>query len=97
MKNEIFFWKRIIQKYTDNIKHFKQSWKAVLYKAGLDHTRELAYAVNAFFSDHFLQCEDNKPDEICDHRKVSYSPLQISTETGNLELCKFILEKTATL
>ena len=90
LNREAFFWKRIIQKYTNNIDDFKDSWKAVTNKTSI---RGLASAVKYFLSLHPSHCTDKENDELCKHRNISYSPLQISAEAGNFLLSQFILRQ----
>ena len=94
MNREVFFLKRIIQKYTNNIDDFKDAWRTVLNKAGKNNVQELAFAVNHFLSTHPSSCTDKNPEDICNHRNDSYSPLHISSEAGNYNLCQFIIGRT---
>ena len=94
MNRDVFFWKRIIQKYTKNIDDFKDTWRTVMNKAGQNNLKELAFAVKHFLSIHPSRCTDNKTEGICNHRNVSYSPHQISAEAGNFQLYQFILGRS---
>ena len=69
MNEEIFFWKRIITKLIGGYIDFKETWKIVLKKAGLNRTKELANTVKFFLSKHpSQQCEDDR----CSHFSTSY-------------------------
>ena len=50
LNKEVFFWKRIIQKYTNNIVTFKDSWRMVVNKAGKNNTKDSLVTVVEFLS-----------------------------------------------
>ena len=56
MNRDISFWKRIIQKYIDNIREFKDTWRCVMTKAGLENIKELAMVVKHYLSIHPSKC-----------------------------------------
>ena len=79
MDEEIFFWKRIITKLMGGYNDFKEVWRIVTIKAGLDRTKELADAVKFFLSVHPSQCKDKR----CSHREIPFSPLHIAAQGRN--------------
>ena len=89
MNREVSFWKRIIQKYTNNINKFKDAWRCVMTKAGLENVKELAMAVKHYLSIHPSKCSIGV--DKCKHRTASFSPLHLAVESGQLSLCIFIL------
>ena len=89
MNRDISFWKRIIQKYTNNIREFKDTWRCIMTKAGLENIKEIAMAVKHFISIHPSKCPIKVGE--CTHRTVSVSPLHVAIKSGKLSLCIFIL------
>ena len=87
MSRDALFWKRIIRMYTNDISEFKEVWKYIMNKAGLEDIRELAMAVKHFLSIHPSKCKIEEGE--CKHRTVSYSPLHLAVESGQLSLCIF--------
>ena len=75
-------WKRMIEKYSANNVDFKDSWKLVTEKVPTQIVKELALAVEKFytFRPHRLESQ--------------HSPHHIAAERGSLSLCKFIAQKT---
>ena len=76
-------WKRmIIEKYSANNVEFKDAWKLVTEKVPTQIVKELALAVEKFYS-------------FCPHRLESqHSPHHIAADHGSLSLYKFIAQKT---
>ena len=75
-------WKRMIEKYSANNVDFKDSWKLVTEKVPTQIVKELALAVEKFYS-------------FCPHRLESqHSPHHIAADHGSLSLYKFIAQKT---
>ena len=75
-------WKRMIEKYSANNVEFKDAWKLVTEKVPTQIVKELALAVEKFytFRPHRLESQ--------------HSPHHIAAERGSLSLCKFIAHKT---
>ena len=72
----------IIEKYSANNVEFKDAWKLVTEKVPTQIVKELALAVEKFYT-------------FCPHRLESqHSPHHIAAEHGNLSLYKFIAQKT---
>ena len=86
--NEVFFWRRIIKKLAVGNDDFKETWKLVMKKADFEITKELALAVKNFLSKHPGNCS------ACKCREMSFSPLHIAAEFGQVSLCEFILKVT---
>ena len=75
-------WIRMIQKYSANNLEFKDYWKSVMTKVPVENVKELAIAVEQFYT-------------FRSHRlKHQHSPHQIAAERGLLSLCQFITQKT---
>ena len=74
-------WIRIIQRYCNDMKYSYPSWKKALKNTPVKYVKELSVCTRQFFKDDF------------NSRFHHWSPLQIVADQGNLELCKYILEK----
>ena len=81
------FWTRMIEKYNINHVEFKKEWKLVLEKAPVLNVKELALAVEQFYT--------LRPNQI--RHLYQHSPHHIAAERGSLSLCKFIAQKTTVL
>ena len=79
---DVLFLKRMIKKYTNNISEFKEAWRCVMTKTGLENIRILAMAIKHFLSIHPSKCEIEQGE--CKHRTVSFSPLHLAVESGQL-------------
>ena len=75
------YWIRIIQRYCNDMKYSYPSWKKALKNTPVKYVKELSVCTRQFFKDDF------------NSRFHHWSPLQIVADHGNLELCKYILEK----
>ena len=78
-------WRRMIKKYNANNVEFKDAWKLVMEKVPLQNVKELAIAVEQFYS----FCPDRLGHQ--------HSPHHIAAERGCLALCKFIAKKTRSI
>ena len=88
-QNKMFLKRKGRDYNTNDINEFKEAWRCVVAKAGLENIRELAMAVKHFLSIHPSKCKIEEGE--CKHRTVSYSPLHLAVESGQLSLCIFIL------
>ena len=80
---ERLLWIEIVQKYVGNIEDSPDTWgKVVDDKTSLEIVKEIALAVHQFFT--FRQSR----------QQYQWNPLHIVAERGNLELSKYISEKT---
>jgi ankyrin repeat protein len=80
---ERFFWIRIIRRYKENFKKFKDSWREVLQKTPIDNIRRIANAVQKFFASYYIVS------------KEQLAPLHVAAVQGDLQLCKEIITKTS--
>ena len=80
-------WKRMIKKYDANNVEFKDSWKLVTEKVPTQIVKELALAVEQFYT---LRPHQTRLDH-------QHSPHHIAAERGSLSLCKFITQQTKSL
>ena len=78
-------WRRMIEKYSANNLEFKNAWKLVVERVPVQNVKELAIAVEQFYS--------FRPHRI-EHQ---HSPHHIAADRGSLSLCKFIFERTRLL
>ena len=85
MENERFFWIRILKRYGKNLVKFEESWKEATKKTPLEKVKQLVLTVKTFFQAYPL-IETLESNQI--------APIHIATEQKNVELCKFIYEKT---
>ena len=85
MENDRFFWIRILKRYGKNFVKFEESWKEVTKKTPVEKVKQLVLAVKTFFQAYPLI-------ETLESNKIA--PIHIAAEQNNVELCKFIYEKT---
>ena len=78
---ERFFWIRIIRNYRDSFMTFQESWKEVIAKTPVENVKQLAVAVQKFFTLYSVTC----------HKQLA--PLHIAAEQENLSLCEHIISK----
>jgi hypothetical protein len=82
LDSERFLWIRMIQRYRKNMGISYPHWNKVLKNTPFKLVKEFSVSTQQFFKD-----DASRND-------FHWSPLQIVAEQGNLELCKYILEKT---
>ena len=77
-------WIKIIQKYFGDPNKYPDTWKKVLDKTPFPIIKKLGLAVVYFFQNpvRMIQCH------------TMWTPLHIAAEQGQLELCRYIIEKT---
>ena len=85
MDEERFFWIRIIRRYKENFKKFKDSWREVLQKTPIANVRKIAKAVQKFFNSFSYYIVS----------KEQLAPLHVAVVQGDLQLCKEIITKTS--
>ena len=76
---------RVLRKYHRNFDKLKELWKEVIDKTSLVMMKQLAVAVRNFFRSYPIiqNLESNQ-----------VAPIHIAAEQNNVDLCKFIYEKT---
>ena len=87
LKENKVLWMRMIKKYNVNHMEFKDDWKSVMEKVPAEIVKELALAVEQFYT---LRPHQNRLDH-------QHSPHHIAAKRGSLSLCKFIARKTKSL
>ena len=87
LKENKVLWMRMIKKYNVNHMEFKDDWKSVMEKVPAENVKELAIAVEQFYT---LRPHQNRLDH-------QHSPHHIAAERGSLYLCNFIAQKTNVL
>ena len=95
-ENEVFYLRRIVTKLIGGYVEFNETWKLVMKKADMEMKKELALAVKYFLPKHPASgpCLAWNNGDDCNHRKISFSPLHIGAEAGQVSLCEFILKIT---
>ena len=81
---------RIIKEYKKSFLQFQNVWEKVLKKASVKIVQEFATLVQEFF-DYF---NPRFPTERHERREKQWHPLWMATLCGNLQFCKYIIEKT---
>ena len=74
-----------MKRYGKNFVRFEESWKEVTKKTPLEKVKQLVLTVKTFFQVYPLI-------ETLESNRIA--PIHIATEQNNVELCKFIYEKT---
>ena len=95
LEEEIFFWKRIIEKYLKQCvgyESMKKTWKKLMNQAGLEMIKKLGLAVKYLLIIHPLECKAFH--DVCHHTSLPYFPLELASDVGDFSLCKFILENS---
>ena len=87
LKNDKVLWTRMIKKYNVSHQEFKDDWKSVMEKVPVEIVKELALAVEQFYTLRPHQARFNH----------QHSPHHIAAKRGSLSLCKFIARKTKSL
>ena len=83
LENERFFWIRILKRYQRHFNEFKESWKVLINKTSLEMVKHLALSTLQYFKIYPLINPYNQ-----------LAPINIAVELNNVDLCKFIYEKT---
>ena len=90
-----FPWVRRIGMHRDNLIGFSEDWRKVLVKTPYEPIKSLAFAVEKFFSSRnkktWFQFFGLKKYAKKQHQ---WAPQHIAAESGELELCKYIFQKT---
>ena len=79
VKNERFYWIRVIKKYSRKFQEFEESWKEVITKIPSVIAEELAFALRCFFETSHLE---------------NIAPLHFAAHEGSFQLCQYIIRKT---
>ena len=87
LEDDRLLWTRMIEKYKANHVEFKDAWKLVVEKVPVEIVKELALAVEQFYTLRPHQARFNH----------QHSPHHIAAKRGSLSLCKFIAQKTKSL
>ena len=82
LDNNSLFWKRRIQKITQNQRKFKKDWKLVTTKVSTDTLKELAFAVEEFSTQNYYKYA------------YQFSPVHVLAYEGMLLLYKKVVKKT---
>ena len=82
LNTERFYWLRIIKSYKGNWILFQKSWKQAIDKAPVEILKQLAIAIQQFFTPESSRFEKQWP------------PFWIAIEAGDFQLCKFVSEKS---
>ena len=80
--NQKFIWLRKILKYNGSMTEFSDHWKRMITSTSTDHVKELSTVMETFF-----EVQDSK----C---KSQWAPLHIAAIQGQLEMSKFIMQRT---
>ena len=92
LENGRFYWIRMMKKMSFGMTQmtkmkrgryqgFDESWKEVIFKTPINYIKDLAIAVQYFYEQFFGS------------EKVA--PLHVAVETGNFNLCQYIISKTS--
>ena len=76
---------RVLRKYHRNFDKFKELWKEVINKTSFEMVKQLAVLVQNFFQRYPI-IKNLKSNQV--------APIHIAVEQNNVDLCKFIYEKT---
>ena len=82
LDDQKFCWIGMIQRYRKNIKNTYHHWKKIFKNTPVAIVKEISVSTQQFFKDDTSRT------------KFRWSPLHIAVGQGNLELCKYIFEKT---
>ena len=82
LENDRIIYLRIIRKYKENLCQFEESWKMIVQNSQIATFREITRLIPKFF------------DHKSKRKLKQWHPLHISTFSGNLQLCKEIIERT---
>ena len=92
LTEEKLFSIRIIKEYKNSFIQFQNVWEKVLKKASIEIVQEFVNLFQEFFNPRF------PTDDIYDgrhkRREKQWHPLWIATICGNLQFCKYIIDKT---
>ena len=82
LDNQKFCWVRMIQRYHKNMKNAYHQWEKVLKNTPVEIVKEISVSTQQYFKD--------------DASRIQFhcSPLHIAVGQGNIDLCKYIFEKT---
>ena len=82
LDDQKFCWVRMIQRYHKNMKNAYHQWEKVLKNTPVEIVKEISVSTQQFFKDDASRIQ------------FHWSPLHIAVGQGNLDLCKYIFEKT---
>ena len=83
LRNEKIFWIRIIESYSRRFAGHEDSWKQVIKNAPTTIVKQLAIAMQAEVSKWYAPIS------------WEIAPLHIGVQSGNLQLCQYIIGKTS--
>ena len=81
LEKERVYWILKMNKYQENFKEFKESWKAVISKTPVADLKHLAVAAQKFFNGKATRIDEQ------------WHPLFIAADQDSLDLCKLIITK----
>ena len=82
LENDRFIYLRVMKKFKENLCQFEESWKIIAQNSPIAIVKEITQLVSKFFA--------HKSKRHSKH----WHPLHIVAESGNLQLCKEIVERT---
>ena len=82
LDNQRIYWVRMIQRYSMNMKSSYHQWKKVFKNTPVEYIKDLSVSIQQFVKDDALRSY------------FQMFPLHVVADQGNLELCKYIFEKT---
>jgi hypothetical protein len=87
LEDEKLLWTRRLTKYYVDHPEFKKEWKLVMKKVPIEIVKELALAVEQFYTQQPYETRLN----------YQHSPHHFAAVRGSLSLCKLIAQKTLVL
>ena len=87
LDDQKFRWVRMIQRYRKNMENAYQQWKIVFKNTPVEFTKEISVFTQQFFASSLLHPAASRIE-------FHWSPLHIAVGQGNLDLCKYVFEKT---
>ena len=88
LDQERFYWIRIIKRYNENFKKFREMWKKVITKTPVEFTKQLAIAVHNFFEHRSIFSFQTSDDGIVTYSKDQLHPLFIGALHGSVKICR---------
>ena len=82
LEDQKIYWVRMIQRYSKNMKSSYLQWKKVFKNTHVEHVKGLSVSIQQFVKDDALRSY------------FQMFPMHVVADQGNLELCKYIFEKT---
>ena len=87
LKNERFYWIRVLRSYNYLLRDFKDSWSVVVNRTPAEFVRKIVALIDQFYKEDCCYAED----------KTFFSPQHIAAHLGKIDFYKYFVMRTGVI